>query len=107
MENKSKSNYLLEGTEGWTPGQPKSDMLHLGRTQASTIFKAQTRILHVQNDYKNAYKNLACRACQKGTETQEHVLAACPAIHKDNTTTVEKYEIFMENHKELAKTAKK
>ena len=64
-------------------------------------------MLHVKNNYKNAYKNLACRACQKETETQEHVLAACPAIHKDNTTTVEKYEIFMENHKELAKTAEK
>ena len=106
-ENKSKINYLLEGTERWTPGQPKSYMLHLGRTQASTIFKARTRMLHVKNNYKNAYKNQACSACQKEAETQEHVLAACPAIHKDNTTTVEKYEIFVENHKEVAKTAKK
>ena len=64
-ENKSKINYLLEGTEGWTPGQPKSYMLRLGRTQASTIFKARTRMLHVKNNYKNTYKNLACRACKK------------------------------------------
>ena len=63
-------------------------------------------MLHVKNNYKNAYKNLACRACQKETETQEHVLAACPAIHKDNTTTIEKDEIFMENHKKLAKLPK-
>ena len=64
-------------------------------------------MLHVKNNYKNADKNLACRACQKETETQEHVLAACPAIHKDNTTTVEKYEIFKENDQELAKNCQK
>ena len=47
-ENKSKINYLLEGTKGWTTGQPKPYMLHLGRIQASTIFKARTRMLPVK-----------------------------------------------------------
>ena len=47
-ENKSKINYLLEGNEGWTPGQPKSYMPRLGKTQASTIFKARTIMLHVK-----------------------------------------------------------
>ena len=47
-ENKSKINYLLEGTKGWTQGQPKPYMLHLGRVQASTIFKAWTRMLPVK-----------------------------------------------------------
>ena len=42
-------------------------------------------MLHVKNNYKNAYKDLTCRACQKENETQEHVLATCPAIHNDTT----------------------
>ena len=98
-ENKAKIKYLLKGTEGWTPGQPKWYVLHFGRTQASTIFKARTRRLDAKNNYKNAYTNITCIACQKETETQEHILVACPAIHKDNTTTIEKYEIFKENTK--------
>ena len=48
---------------------PKWYMLRLGRTQASTIFKARTRMLHLKNNYKNAYINLACTACQKEAET--------------------------------------
>ena len=32
-DNKSKINYLLEGTEIWTPRQPKPYMLHLGKTR--------------------------------------------------------------------------
>ena len=64
-------------------------------------------MLRVKNNYKNAYKNLACRACQKEAETQEHVLAAFPAIHKDNTTTIENMKYSWKKHKELAKTVKK
>ena len=56
-ESKSKIKYLLEGNQWWTPGQPKRYMLQLGRTQASTIFKARTRMLQVKNNYKNAHNN--------------------------------------------------
>ena len=41
-------------------------------------------MLPVKDNYKNANKNLACRACQREVETQEHVLAVCPSIHEDN-----------------------
>ena len=41
-------------------------------------------MLPVKNNYKNANKNLACRACQKEVEIQKHVLAVCLAIHEDN-----------------------
>ena len=47
-ENKSKINYLLEDTKGRTPGPPKPYMLHLGRAQPSTIFKARSRMLPVK-----------------------------------------------------------
>ena len=65
-------------------------MLQLWIVQESTIFEARTRMLHVKNNYKNAYKDLTCRACQKDYETQEHVLATCPAIHNDTTNITEK-----------------
>ena len=72
-------------------------MLQLGRTRASTIFKARTRMLQVKNNYKNAHKNLSCRACQKDNETQEHVLTACPVIHNNPNNKIEKYELFSKN----------
>ena len=68
-KNKSKILYLLEGNQEWNPGQPKPYMLQLGRKGASTIFKARTRMLQVKNNYKNAHKNLTCRAWQRSTET--------------------------------------
>ena len=79
-------------------------MLQLGRTQASTIFKARTRMLQVKNNYKNAHKNLTCRACQKENETQEHVLTACPVIHNNPNNKIEKYELFSENPEDLKLT---
>ena len=79
-------------------------MLQLGRTQASTIFTARTRMLQVKNNYKNAHKNLTYRACQKENETQEHVLIACPAIHNNPNNKIEKYELFSENPEDLKLT---
>ena len=63
-------------------------------------------MLHVKMPTKMPTKILHAEHAKKKMKTQEHVLTACPAIHKDNTITVEKYEIFKENHQELAKTAK-
>ena len=40
---RAKSN-LLEGHQGWIPGQPKRYMLQLGKMQASTIFEPRTSI---------------------------------------------------------------
>ena len=57
-------------------------------------------MLHVKNNYKNAYTDLTCRACQKENGTQEHVLATCPAIHNDTTNKIEKYELLSENPEE-------
>ena len=106
-KNKSKILYLLEGNQEWNPGQPKPYMLQLGRKEASTIFKASTRMLQVKNNYKNAHKNLTCRACQRSIETQEHVLAVCPAIHTNLKDIVLTLEIFSEDTKELQETSMK
>ena len=63
-------------------------------------------MLLVKNYHKNAHKNLTCRACQRSTETQEHVLAVCPAIHTDwdPKDIVLTLEIFSEDIKELQET---
>ena len=106
-KNKSKILYLLEGNQERNPGQPKPYMLQLGRKEASTIFKARTRMLQVKNNYKNAHKNLTCRACQRSTETQEHVPAVCPAIHTNLNDIVLTLEIFSEDIKELQETSMK
>ena len=106
-ETKSEVKYLLEGNQGWTPGQPKRYMLQLGRTQASTIFKARTRMLQVKNNYKKAYKNLTCRACQKENETQVHVLTACPVIHNNPNNKIDKCELFSEKTEDLKLTYQK
>ena len=81
--------------------------ISLGRKEASTIFKARTRMLQVKNNYKNAHKNLTCRACQRSTETQKYVLAVCPAIHTDLKDIVLTLEIFSEDTKELQVTSMK
>ena len=61
-------------------------------------------MLQVKNNYKNAHKNLTCRACQKENETQEHVLTACPVIHNSPNNKIEKYELFSENPEDLKLT---
>ena len=58
-------------------------------------------MLQVKYNYKNAHKNLTCRACQKENETQEHVLTACPVIHNNPNNIIEKYELFSKNLEDL------
>ena len=58
-------------------------MKKLTRKQASTIFKARTRMIKVKGNYKNGYPDLTCRACQKDHETQAHVLYECKKLNPD------------------------
>ena len=64
-------------------------------------------MLQVKNNYKNAHKNLTCRACKNENETQEHVLTACPVIHNNPNNKIEKYELFSENPEDLKLTYQK
>ena len=36
-------------------------------------------MIHVKNNYKNAYKNLACRACQKGNRNPRACTSCLPS----------------------------
>ena len=90
-------DYFLELKEGWNPGKRAKYMNVLTRKQASTIFKARTRMLKVKANYKNGHTDLMCSKCKKEPETQKHILEECPGIHTDEATKVPKHLIFSED----------
>ena len=105
-EGKTKTQYLLNNTT-WKPGSRKTYMNKLTRMEASTIFKARTRMLDVKNNYRGKHNNVTCRKCGEPTETQEHILEECKGIHTNNTTKVNKTDIFCNDHTDLRDTANK
>ena len=80
-EDRSKLKFFLDGKTPWKPVTPAEYMEKLTRKQASTIFKARTRMVKVKGNYKNGYHDLSCRACKHPCETQTHVLQECKALH--------------------------
>ena len=82
-------------------------MEDLSREKASIIFKARTRMIDIKNNFRNKYNDLICRACGETTETQEHVLEGCPAIHPTEHTKVRHQDLFSGEPEELKDTAKK
>ena len=61
-EGRSKLKYYLEG-KLWSPEKPAKYMEKLTRKQASTIFKARTRMTKFKGNYKNQYPD-QMRACK-------------------------------------------
>jgi hypothetical protein len=105
---KSKVAFLKQGTQEWTPGRRPEYMSKLPRLQASTIFKARTRMLAVKNNYRGMFSDIICRKCGSEQETQEHILEKCKTIHKDNSLIVTKYDIFKDfNMQETSRIASK
>ena len=91
-ENKSKIAYFLQGKKEWKPEQPAEYMKKLTRKQASTIFKARTRMTKVKDNYKNGHTDQTCRACKANPETQKHVIEECLAIHNTpKTSTINQF----------------
>ena len=88
-------------------GTPKRAryMNKLTRQQASTSFKARTRMLPVKNNYRNKYRNHTCRACGVPVETQKHVLEDCEVLHLVGEYKVYNKEIFSDNPNKLRTTA--
>jgi len=105
-EGKTKTQHLLNNTT-WKPGIRPKYMNKLTRTEASTIFKARTRMLDVKNNYRGKYNDTKCRKCDAETETQEHILEECPGIHKDNSTKATRNDIFQDEHTKLRATVEK
>ena len=88
-------------------GTPKSARYtnKLTRQQASTIFKARTRMLPVKNNYRNKYQNHTCGACGEPVEVQKHVLEDCEVLHLVGQYKVYNKEIFSDNPNKLRTTA--
>ena len=106
--DKSKVRHLLDHKEeAWSPGKPAQYMMRMTRNQASTIFKAKTRMLDIKNNFRNKYANSTCRACKVTNETQEHVLNECQILHPNETTKVSNQELAMEDPEVLINVSKK
>ena len=107
-ENKSKVQHLIQNKqEPWTPGTSTEYMRRLTRNQASTIFKARTRMLKVKNNFRKMSETNTCRMCNKECETQQHILKECPEIHKDESTKTPLTEIFSQDIPTLKKASQK
>ena len=83
-EERSKLKIFLDGKGSWIAEQPAEYMEKLTRKQASTIFKARTRMTKVKANYKNEYPDQTCRACKRELATQQHALYECETM---KTTT--------------------
>ena len=88
-EERSKLKYFLEGKGFWKPEDPAAYMEKLTRKQASTIFKARTRMTKIKGNYKNEHPDLCCRACKNYPETHLHALNECEILHNPTATSTE------------------
>ena len=84
-------------------------MAKLTRRQATHIFKARARMLHIKNNMRGAYKeNMTCRLCNTEIETQEHILSECIKLHQgNNQLRTNTDEIYTEDLDTLKRTANK
>lgn len=106
-ENKSKIAYLTQTNQEWKTGKRKEYMNKLNRNEVSTIFHARTRMLDVKNNFRNKYRDLVCRACGQGNETQEHILEECHKLHMNEVNKVTVEDIFNEDTDHLRQIARK
>ena len=89
-KNKSKINYLKQGIGTWEAGRRRDYMKKLTRQKTSLPSQARTRMLKIQNNYRNKYNNHDCRACGHTSETQDHILNECTKLHTSEVTKVQK-----------------
>ena len=104
-EIESKLKFYMEGKTAWQPEKPANYMKTLTRKQASTIFKARTRMTRIKGNYKNEYPDQTCRACKKHPETHIHVLDECEVLNPNASTSTKHTEIFCEDAEPLKKIA--
>ena len=105
-QGKTKSQFLLDN-KTWTPGERPRYMKEMTRKDASTIFKARSRMLDMKNNFKGKYRDTKCRKCNYENETQEHILQECAGIHENDSNKVNTQNIFEEDPEGLIETARK
>ena len=53
----------------------------LSRSEASTIFKLRTRMIHLKNNFRNIYKHdILCPRCKKQQDVEEHLFGNCEKL---------------------------
>ena len=91
---KTKTKYLLKGTNKWEPGKRAQYLELLTRKECNAIFSARTRMMNVNGNYHNRNTDPTCRACGNKTETQEHILEEYPALMDDKKEKITATDIF-------------
>ncbi len=64
--------YLLQRVNPWRLGQWPEYLDKMTRLKANALFKARTKIMKIENNFRNMYPNNMCRICQQEDETQEY-----------------------------------
>ena len=98
--------HFMEGKGEWKVEETAEYMNKLTRKQASTIFRARTRMMKVKGNYKNGYPDLKCRACKNSNETQNHAIAECPVLHTNGLQPSRTVDPFSENLNVLKETSR-
>ena len=53
----------------------------LSRSEASTVFKLPTRMIHLKNNFRNIYKHdILCPRCKKEQDIEEHLFGKCEKL---------------------------
>ena len=104
--NKTKTKFYLDNKRDLTPGKRAKYMNECNRMEASTIFKARTRMLRVKCNYKKMFRDTTCRMCNTEEENQEHILEICTGMDRREIGTVTTADIFEENTENLKETAR-
>ena len=56
-------------------------MNKLSRSEASTIFKLHTRMIHLKNNFRNIYKHdILCPRCKKEQDVEEYLFGKCEKL---------------------------
>ena len=109
-EGKTKTQYLLNNTT-WKPGTRKTYMNKLSRMEASTIFKARTRMLDVKNNFRGKYNDVhvfvICRKCVNQMKHENIYLTNAKGYIQPTSHKQKKTDIFSNEHTELRDTANK
>ena len=90
--NNTKTKFYLDNKRDLTPGKRAKYMNECNRMEASTIFKARTRMLRVKCNYKKMFRDTE-------EENQEHILEFCTGLDRRETGIVTTEDIFQEKQK--------
>ena len=78
-KNLSKLKYLFKHKQEM---MKEKYMSKLSRSEASTIFKLRTRMIHLKNNFRNIYKHdILCPRCKKEQDMEEHLFGKCEKLN--------------------------